>query len=135
MLQLLKIFITCLFVISMIAIYSCKSKSAVIHFSSIEEQVGEILDPPLTFTYNSDSTYVLCLGVGSSKSNPLSKFYCVFDNLGNLVLEKKSLQGNVSWHDNMTLKLEEISRVINKRETPQAVMKYLKIKEDNAKSE
>ena len=134
MLELLKICTICLFVIGIIAISSCKSKSALKQSNSIEEQVLLVLDPPLTFSYNSDSTYVLCLGGGSSKSNPLSKSYCVFDNLANLVLAKKSIHGNVSWHDNTTIMLEEMPRVINKRETPQAVIKYLEIKEDNAKS-
>ncbi|MFT6807127.1 MAG: hypothetical protein ACJA01_000345 [Saprospiraceae bacterium] len=54
-----------------------------------------ILDPPLTFNYNIDSTYVLCIGAGSSRSNSLSKSYCVFDNIGNLVSEKKTIQGKV----------------------------------------
>ena len=113
---------------------SCQSNKVIVQPVNIEDQASQLLDPPITLIYNIDSTYVLCLGVGSSRTNPLSKSYCVFDNFGNLLSERRTIHGNVGWYKKETLILESIPRVINKRDGQISVISYYKINKANAKS-
>ncbi|MFT4565707.1 MAG: hypothetical protein ACI9FN_000660 [Saprospiraceae bacterium] len=97
-------------------------KKAIAQSIKIENQAMLILDPPLTFNYNIDSTYVLCIGAGSSRSNSLSKSYCVFDNIGNLVSEKNYPRESGFVYDSGTLIIEELPQVIRKMYVSQPVI-------------
>lgn len=101
---------------------------------NMEDHAIQLLDPPISLIYNADSTYVLCIGSGASKSNPLSKSYCVLDDAGNLISEKRTIHGTVGWSNSETLMLESMPRVVNKREAPKKVVSYININEANAKS-
>ncbi len=95
---------------------------------NIASIINENLGAKASCQYNESGTLQLCVKDDDPKMDPLRKAYMVIDNDGDIILPVDRVHGEIEWHSDDEISVNTISRVQDKRSSPQMKTKIISLK-------